>query len=506
MYGRKYETLIKNVFDHYIPYIEMECVEEAKLIDPNDKKVIGFHYGETHFAAAMIIYGYESSDRTLIQKGIAVLSGFMKNINEYNQEPAYHWDFNNFALCVLYEYLKKHNQNLNLQKELKIFVLNQKDSNNPTINWIPMRIFVNSCKYEWTNERKYKDIIDKLKKIIAKAQYQDGYFEDLLPKGTSFNFQYHIFTTAMLAFLNLRGIKIADFDIAVQQVENLIDPLGDANYLGRGINQIFAWGPLIYLLDVTESPAISRALQYLESVAPDAVEKNNLMLNDFLGEQKTWWWDYHYASVYHAHFALWLVLALIEKRKTNWERSSLAISDSGVHILKKGGYFVCTFDGRKHYLAERGKQVANICHKEHGYVFKGAFGPYPGKFGNLYSSPVTILHNYFGPISKKVSKFGSLSIKPIFPENITVGLENGKLLIRFSLKKTYKNLMFNLPLYGLQSEVKIVSDRKSNIDLKRVGAIDGPYGRVNIYQCDCVDAKTIDVLIGGDKNEISLYK
>lgn len=129
----------------------------------------------------------------------------------------------------------------------------------------------------------------------------------MLPKGKSFNFQYHIYTTAVMYLIKNQELTNCEIDTAVEQVLNIVDPQGDINYLGRGINQIFAWGPALYLLENTQSTEYLKvAWKYFSERIFTAIDNNNMILNDQPGEEKGWWWDYHYASVYFAHLVFWL--------------------------------------------------------------------------------------------------------------------------------------------------------------------------------------------------------
>lgn len=489
--------LIINVFKHYNNYI-VEENNKTILLDPNDKKVIGFHYGETHMAVAMIIYGNEFKNDNLVITGINLLESYIETSYLYINNSAYHWDFNNFAICVLIEYLELNRVKCELCKKLKEFVLKQKDSNNPTINWKPMRIFVNSLKYKWTDEEKYNYKIKNLIKSVESAQYNDGFFEDLLPKGNSFNFQYHIYTTAVLGFLKLRGIIIGDFNRAVNQSSKLIDPTGDINYIGRGINQIFAWGSGIYLFSIINEKKYEQVLQYLYKNSLQAINNNNLILNSQEGDKKNWWWDYHYASVYHAHFAFWMVLRLIENRKLEVADIKINESDSGVHFFENHKYFICSFDGRKHYLAERGKVVNNIYSKERGYIFKGAFGPYPNKkgtYGNLYSMPINTLHNYFGPLVKKRNLLGKEKTLPIFPKELEVFNENDKVIIMYKFKRKIEHVKFNIAFYEKYNKIRVFSDNLKELTLREKFEFDGPYSCVKVFQSNEVKTESFTIIL-----------
>lgn len=502
------ESVIEKIFTHYEQYLKEEN-DGLLLIDPNDEKLIGFHYGETHLGVAMIIWGMVVKDDRWVDKGKKIIKGFLSHIDEYQKQPAYHWDFNNFAICLLVNYLKgelknvrndmhSHNcdENHELCNELQTFIIKQNDSNNPTINWIPMRIYVNYCKYLWTGNKKYKNLLDNLAKNVRDAQYTDGFYEDLLPKGKSFNFQYHLYTTAVVHFLETQGIKKFDNAKANQQAINIIDPCGDMNYLGRGINQIFAWGPALYLYQGINAPdALQKTWDYFSKRIDIAINNNNLILNEMPGSQKIWWWDYHYASVYFSHLVFWLILGQIsESNKNRFEFIRIPEKDSGVNIIETEHYQVCVFEGRKHYLAESGPLVANICGKDRHYVFKGAFGPFAGDYGNHYGISTQTIHNYFGLIQEKIV-MGYLLEKPVISKSIFVEESNGQLLLQLDLGKKYKSIRVNLPLLCNVDQVKVIYDGNQQLKLKNSGSIVGAYGQTSLYVSELISASKIEIRI-----------
>lgn len=479
-----YEEILESVYEHYQPYLEKD---EAglRLIDPVDKKVIGFHYGETHMGCAFILGGLKYGKLEMIEAGTGVLISFISNAKEYEQQKAYHWDFNNFALCTVYEYLERENRLPELRYRIKEFLLVQQDSNNATINWLPMRIYVNLWKYKCTKNEKYRILADSLGKKIVEAQYKDGFIEDLLPKGTSFNFQYHVFTTSMLAFLNVRGTEIADFNKAASRAIDIMDANGDINYLGRGSNQIFAWGPAIYLYALTSYDALKKAWRYIEMRSLTSIGNDNLIVNEFKGTDKGWWWDYHYCSVYISHYLFWLMLADVEEKRINWKYMGRTEEDSGVHIYK-GKYYIVTFDGRKHYLAECGKVIANISREGKTY-FKGAFGPYYKEYGFKYSSPADSLHNFIG-ILQTGTVLGTFTEKVIYPDSIEV--EEGKITLKY--KKSVKGII-NIAWF---IDTPPIINIGAKVLVRHTSKFKGPYGWVNLFQStECTTSK-IEIVIG----------
>lgn len=481
----QYYEILKTIYDHYQCFLQTD-ESGLKLIDPVDQRTIGFHYGETHMGGAFILAGITFVDNAMIECGVAILKSFMTHAKEYEQQPAYHWDFNNFALCALYEFLEDKDKLPELRELIKDFVLVQQDSNNATINWHPMRIYVNEWKYKWTKDAKYKTLAENLAKRIVEAQYVDGFLEDLLPKGTSFNFQYHMFTTAMLAFLKVRGTAIADVDKAISRAIDMMDAEGDINYLGRGNNQIFAWGPAIYLYSLASPDALSKAWRYIEERSLTAIKNDNLIVNTFSGAEKSWWWDYHFCSVYIAHYAFWLVLTAVEERGLTWKYTETTETDSGVHF-HKGKYFIATFDGRKHYLAESGKVISNIS-KEGKTYFKGAFGPYYKEYGFKYSSPADSLHNFIGMLQTG-KRLGVYTEKVVYPERIEV--TDGKIVLIF--RKPVKGIV-NVAWF--EPIPPIVTTGKSHITVRENSMFKGPYGWVHLFQSKDMETDRVEIMIG----------
>lgn len=369
-----------------------------RFVDPLDREEISAHYGATHTAAAWIIYGQRINDIALERNGISLLSSVLDRWNSSIKLPTFHFDFNNFALCVACESLELENNDL--CERIKKIVLTTPDSNNPTINWYPMRWYVNSMRYKWTGEEKYRAVCDICKKRIQEATFSDGFIDDFVPKGKSFNLQYDLATVAVMQFLRVHGEEI-DISKELGALLNVVSPDGDINYLGRGTNQIFAWGLWIYLLASTGRNEVVIAVKYLQDRLGDMLENNNMMLNSWPGKEKYMWWDYHYCSVYTAHLLFWLVLAYEDVGKAKIDPHFTTPCDSGIQLHRLDRCLVVTFGGRKEYLAEKGPSVALLWTKKDGVIIKGCFAPWQGKFGNDYAIVDTTLKNYFGLLSVK---------------------------------------------------------------------------------------------------------
>lgn len=492
------EKVILSLYDKFKLCLS-DDKDGMKLIDPLEKRVIGFHYGETHFAVSWIIFGVLNHRQEMIEIGIRLLRGFIHNAKEYQKEKEFHWDFNNIAICLLIEFLESNTDvSVGLDVEdLKSFILLQNDSQHGTINWMPMRAYTNFCKYKWTGNEEY---LKKAKEYIAnvdRAAYNDGYYEDFLPKGKSFNFQYHIYTTAMMDFLSRRFAEVKHPTKAVMCCRGMLDCEGDINYLGRGNNQIFAWGPALYVLFENKlTLELEKATNYFAQRIDTAIHNYNIILCDLPGEDRNWWWDYHYATVYFAHLSYWLTLSYVDNpRKMPEDNDVPTISDSGVRIFRDDNAFVCVFEGRKHYLAERGPVLANIGLSNVGTVFKGPLGPYGGQFGNKYANHLATLANYFGPIENK-SKFGFTMLKDIFPKEINVSVRKNKVIVEYDLGRKYRDICFSAPIHCPKNQVEIkVTFDSVDMKLRWTGQYVGPYGATDRYESRSGNARIIHVEI-----------
>lgn len=249
--------LIQNILSETLNWIQKGQDGLVYFIDPNDKKEISAHYGSTHMAASLILWGKHTSDCNLYDKGIALLESILSRWEFNKTLPEFHFDFNNFALTLVEPLVER-----NIKEKIRKTVCCTSDSKHNTINWLPMRWIVNSKRLEWTGDNIYKTKIDSYRKLIHEATNLDGGIEDRLPHGLSFNLQYDLATVAVLQYLNVHG---EHFNLGKELafLLNAISPDGDINYQGRGTNQIFAWGLWIYLLSTSQqNKELEQALNY----------------------------------------------------------------------------------------------------------------------------------------------------------------------------------------------------------------------------------------------------
>ncbi len=395
----KMKEMLKRVKEH-VDDIFRTNEEGGYIIDPNDGKSIEGHYAASHAAVAYLLYGQMIGEERLIQKANLLVEGIMSRWDLIRKEKDFHADFNLFALCLYYDYANAMSDKKILVR-IRDIVLSTEDSPHETVNWLPMRIYVNKCRFDWTSEKKYLKKIADIKKTLSKVTYSDYYIDDRAPIGISFNVQYDIATVANLYLLEKKEMHLYNKRM-LDAVLDIVLPDGDVNYLGRGCNQIFAWGPWLYLLCQEERESdLELALDFFDDKIENALKNNNLLLNLYAGDRRWLWWDYHHYSVYVCHLFMWLSLAL---KRENYDKRILKESceldsnglKSGIDVFKNENCMVVSFGGRREYLAETGPAIYAIWIRNIGVICKGAFAPWFGVFGNKYTNPIVAICNYFG--------------------------------------------------------------------------------------------------------------
>lgn len=502
--------LINQITTKLISQLAIDNDGLLSLIDPNDGKDIRAHYGDSHLGAALLIVG--ENDETLYAKGRLLVEGLIKRWKDSHLLPAYHYDFNNFAFIICHEFLRDEDKLL--KERIRNIILSSPDSNHYTINWLPMRLLVNNKRAEWSGKKIYRRNISKCLQMIHDATNDDGGIEDRLPKGLSYNLQYNISSFATLCFVR-HLLPQYNFSKGLSFLLDKIAPDGDINYQGRGCNQIFAWGPWIYILSLFHrDKELREALLYLNTKLDVMLDKNSMMLNNWDGKEKFLWWDYHYTSVYTAHLLLWLLLALKDyaKCKDNEPIPSDALS-TGLMTFKTSEYFVSVFEGRKEYLAEYGPSINLLWTKQNGMIYKGGFGPWRGLFGNDNTNEDTVMLNYLGVVSThRPNSFNAfdkvlnrLKIKnrlikrpcklikyPVFSP-ISIIEDQNNLIIKWNIDNSDEKY-FNYPTFSNFTNVKLIVDGKE-VQLIYVAKIRNQYDWTNIYQSKICNGREWNLII-----------
>lgn len=479
------------------------------IVDPIDKRVVGSHYSLSHYCVVLLVLSSLWSNDLLYKKAIRLLNYILKTWKTFARQKDYHNDFNNFALSLIVLFETKIGKNLiddNLRMEILKRLSETPDSNHNTVNWLAMRYINNSVRASTNFNEKSEKKANRILKSVLAAKNEDGFFDDILPIGKSANPQYHSATVAVLALSKLLHIPQADsFDLSdsVSILVSLIDPEGDFNYFGRGTNQVFGWGPSIFLLSLLQDETvITKSLDYLLLHLPKAMEKDNLVLNDQEGSLGAWWWDYHHVSVYYSYLLFWLTLtALFESSEKLFELPMSEKNYKDLDIRSTGNWFSVVFNGRNEYLCEKGPLVSNIWNLKKGCIFKGPLGPFFGLFGNKHANQMASIVNYFGVLnqSNRLSEENSLVSRVIFPDLITTKVSDEILSLKYIWKKPRKgNFVVNMPVFEKLSESLLFGIKANTFGLKfrRFGAFSGPYGEIAIFQSNVFSLlKSVEVVL-----------
>lgn len=153
------------------------------------------------------------------------------------KDSEFHWEFNNYAIL---DYISE-TDDISVQYLIEPL----KFKNTPCTNWTLLR--------SNTRLKARKDIelaLDEAKEKINNFQLRSGLILDDV--GVK-SFQYHCFSMAMIAEIfeqtNDEYFKIS-FLMGVEFIRNFILSNGETLYIGRGQNQSFGYGTLIYILSL----------------------------------------------------------------------------------------------------------------------------------------------------------------------------------------------------------------------------------------------------------------
>lgn len=490
-FDRQLESLFDETFSRCESWIGDDGRGNTVLIDPHERRAIGHHYALSHFAAAAILGCPVGSSR--FNLGVSVLKAVLSRWGRDSAVPGFHNDFNNFALVLIHDELERLGICEIERDVIERTVLLTPDSNHDTVNWIPMRMIADEARLRWGGGS--SKTVDALRRKIERAANSDGLIEDRLPRGTSFNLQYDVSTVALLDLVEALGIgQPLELEKAFISLRACVLPDGDINYLGRGCNQVFAWGPWLYLLKRRGDMASQKLA--IDFVAPRVVEmlgNENILLNGLPGRERQLWWDYHYCSVYSAHLLLWLSLA---RRASpggaagHDARAAGDFDDSGVYITRSEDAMAVVFSGRREYLAECGPEIEALWTRRRGAIHKGSFGPWLGAFGNRWTAPIAGF-NHFGLLGVRGERGG---MRPLFVP-VATSLSDGYLSFHFNCRRRVMTA-FNAPLLveAAAEDISIAADG-DDVPLRCVGALVSQYGNETLYQTAPIKARTWQVKI-----------
>ncbi|MRS01742.1 hypothetical protein EG832_00705 [bacterium] len=209
-------------------------------------------YGETFTLALFALSGIETQ----------VKSGCMLERYERmdRSAPEFHWEFNNYALLI-YRDLTGDSR-----VDRLVFPLRMKGTT--CTNWTLLR-FVSECLADGD----HKKLAGEACQLLNNRQLPSGL---ILDDKQVKSFQYHCFSAAMIyeLYLLTGDFLLRDrFLRAVVFIRRFILNNGEALYIGRGQNQSFGYGTLIYILacaykltrDATLLDQLELVVSYLKS-------------------------------------------------------------------------------------------------------------------------------------------------------------------------------------------------------------------------------------------------
>jgi len=270
--------------------------------------------------------------------------------NEYNiknkNDPEFHFEFNNYALT---DYLKRSND-----LEFHQFLFPLKFKNTPCTNWTLLRSVVRIL-----NGVEIDLALNEAQKKIQIFQMKNGL---ILDDAQVKSFQYHCFSAAMIyeIFLKTKDLFFKKaFLKSTHFIRHFIMPNGDTLYIGRGQEQSFGMGVLIYILaldyketnDSSVLGDLQKVISFLEAnkkangtfplvfngIEPEIPENYNPMDERFYG-----WYPYNNYFDYLSFLGLFLSKSfdILKEMNISISRQKLAENyrDSSFIIINKLNY------------------------------------------------------------------------------------------------------------------------------------------------------------------------
>jgi len=392
---------------------ELEVYDYGGIFDPVDGYVPGDHYATTFFALLSALLFIETKkEQYFIQAKKAIEFHLRTSIDEYYfAQWGFHWDFKNFAFLETFKLLNEYLSPDERQQWIQVLKSWKESTRSKASNWIAMRAYASLLRSLLAGR-----VFDKLNylwriRALYRNRTSEGCFDD--NRGMSRPIQYHAYVLALLhrIYLLNGNEKIREYFLkGVDYLISFVDPDGDFNYLGRGQEQIFGYGVVIYVLDgAREMNPQGPYAHYREKVWNYLLQFKRdgyfpLVLNRCPDEEKCGWYDYHHLTVYNAFFAAWLMMGhRLKTGQTNKPeevvRKSIFYKSTGTYIHSKGALFFVICGGLKEYVSEAGLTPQHIWIDPHGWIFSCPGGPSPNRFGKL-NRVEHVEKNVFAPVAK----------------------------------------------------------------------------------------------------------
>ncbi len=300
-----------------------------------------------------------------------------KLISLYNKldksDSQFHWEFNNYALLDYY-------QNSS-DESIKKYFEPLKFKNTPVTNWTLLR----------SAARLMADVdkelaIQEAKEKIEKFQVSSGL---ILDAKNDKSFQYHCFSMAMIGQIyehTQDNYFKTSFLKGVEFIRNFILSNGESLYIGRGQNQSFGYGALIYILslaykftdDKTFLGDIEKVTTFLLQhqrengsfpLVMNGVEKTIPKVIDMQNEEFVGWYPYNNYFDYLPFMGFFIakaeeVLRSLDTSKIEYRTQKGYRDDNFIKIVKPnyeavlsktGGYW--TNDMPIPYIVTKGKNI-----------------------------------------------------------------------------------------------------------------------------------------------------
>jgi hypothetical protein len=167
-------------------------------------------------------------------------------------KPEFHWEFNNYALL--------HYRRRTGERRVDELLQPLRFRGTPVTNWTLLR---SAARFAAGHQRMKAlcELTDKLRH----CQLPSG---QILDDSGVKSFQYHCFSAALLAELSTYRAMAClrrPFVRAVDFIRHFILPNGDTLYIGRGQEQSFGYGALLYIL--AEAYQMTQRAEYLADLA-----------------------------------------------------------------------------------------------------------------------------------------------------------------------------------------------------------------------------------------------
>lgn len=288
-------------------------------------------------------------------------------------DPEFHWEFNNYALLDYYINSKDEN--------IKEYIYPLKFKNTKCTNWTLLRSVVKIMAKD-----DIKIAIKEAKMKINKFQLKSGLILDA--PGVK-SFQYHCFSMAMIGeiYEHTQDIFFKNsFLKGVGFIRNFILLNGEALYIGRGQNQSFGYGALIYILslaykltnDKTLLGDIERVVNFVSKfqrrdgsfpLMMNGIEKNIPKIIDLQNEEFVGWYPYNNYFDYLPFMGFFIakahkILKVLDISEIKYKKNKEYRDKSFIKVVKQkyeavlskpGGYW--TNDMPIPYVVANGKNI-----------------------------------------------------------------------------------------------------------------------------------------------------